>query len=413
MKRILLIEDDAADRLLYQRYLAPRPGLERLEVVEAATGAEGLALFRSQRPDCVLLDHKLPDTNGLALLAALQAETPAESLCVVMITGAGSEALAVRSLSSGALDYLVKQEFDREILYRTVVHAIEKNEWRQYMAQYHAQVQATNGKLRESLAELTQARQALAQSNADLRTANAQAQARNQQLARTNQDLDNFVYAASHDLKQPVNNIAGLFEELRRTATFHDPDEALVLRHFDHALASLVATITDLAAVVQVQRTPVAEAPELVTFDAVLADVLATLRPQLEAAPARLSADFSALPSLSYMGSTLRTVVLNLLGNTLKYRHPGRPLRVKLRTYLTAGHPVLEICDNGLGIDLARHADDLFHLFQRFHPEAAEGTGVGLFLVNRLVQAHGGTIVATSEVGKGTTFRVQLRGEGI
>ena len=408
MKRILLIDDNADDRLLYRRYLAPRAGLERLEVVEAATGEEGLALFRQQPPDCVLLDHNLPDTDGLALLAQFGQLAAADTLCVVMITGGGSEALAVRALSSGALDYLVKQQFDRDLLYKTVVHAIEKNEWRQYVSRYHAELQQVNRKLRDSLAELTVVRQELNDKNAHLHLANAEAQARNQQLDRTNQDLDNFVYAASHDLKQPVNNLAGLFGELRRTATFHDPDEAVVLRLFEECLGSLSTTITDLATVVQEQRGPIEQAFEQVSFEGLMAEVLGNLRPQFAAAQAQLASDFSALPELPYVSGSLRTILLNLLGNALKYRHPKRALHVRVRTYKAAGQPVLEVSDNGLGIDLARHGTELFHLFRRFHPQVGEGTGVGLFLINRLVQAHGGAIEVDSEAGTGTTFRVRL-----
>ena len=410
MKRVLLIDDNAADRLLYRRYLAPREGFERLEVVEATTGEEGLAQFRRQQPDCILLDHSLPDTNGLALLEQLGRLAAADTLCVVMITGSGSEALAVRALSSGALDYLVKAQFDRDLLYKTVVHAIEKNEWRQYIGRYHAELQQVNRKLRDSLAELTVVRQELNDNNAHLHRANAEAQARNQQLDRTNQDLDNFVYAASHDLKQPVNNLTGLFGELRRTATFHDPEEAVVLRLFEECLGSLTTTITDLATVVQEQRRPVEQAFEQVSFEGLMAEVLGNLRPQFAAAQAHLASDFSALPEMPYVSGSLRTILLNLLGNALKYRHPKRALHVRVRTYQANGQPVLEVADNGLGINLARHGTELFHLFRRFHPQVGEGTGVGLFLINRLVQAHGGTVEVDSEDGTGTTFRVRLHG---
>ena len=72
-------------------------------------------------------------------------------------------------------------------------------------------------------------------------------------------------------------------------------------------------------------------------------------------------------------------------------------------------HPVLEVQDNSIGIDLARHRAELFQLFRRFHPEAVPGTGVGLFLVNRLVQAQGGHIEVTSQLDGGTTFSTYLQ----
>jgi signal transduction histidine kinase len=408
MKRILLLDDNETDRLLYRRFLAQQPGGERLEFEEASSGEDGLALFKSWRPDCVLLDYHLPDTDGLLMLASFQALCPPDTLCVVMVTGRGSEVLAVRALSSGALDYLVKQQFDAHILYKTVRHAIEKNEWRQYVVRYHAQLQTVNQQLRESLLDLTASQEEVHEKNGRLLVANQEIGVRNQQLAHTNQDLDNFVYAASHDLKQPVNNLVGLFAELRRTATFQDADEALVLQFVDEALHSLSTTIHDLAAVVQEQRHPGTQATEPISLAELAAEVQFGLRPELLATRAELSFDFGCLPTVHYVRGSLRTVLFNLLSNALKYHQPGRAPHVQVRSYKTAGCAVLEVQDNGLGIDLAKFGDELFHLFRRFHPEAAEGTGVGLFLVNRLVEGCGGHIEVDSQQGHGTTFRVHL-----
>ena len=409
MKKLLIIEDNLEDRTLYRRWLRPQPGQERLAIQEAGTGAEGLARFREMQPDCVLLDYYLPDTDGLTLLAQLLALVPPDSLCVVMVTGGGSETLAVRALNNGACDYLVKGQFDRTQLDRTVRHAIEKNEWRQYVGRYHDELQGVNQKLRDSLAELTETRQELHDRNAEVSRASNEIEARNKQLARTNQDLDNFVYAASHDLRQPVNNLRGLFEELCRSATFQDPEEAVILRLFDESLTSLNTTVTDLAAVVQEQRQPgEPTTEELVALAPLFQEVLQSLAPQITAAAARISTDFTALPDVKYVRGNLRTIVLNLLSNAIKYRHPDRRPEVAVRAYRQANCPVLEITDNGLGVDLAQHGHELFHLFRRFHPFAGEGTGVGLFLVNRIIQHEGGHIDVESEVNQGTTFRVRL-----
>lgn len=411
MKRILLVDDNPHDRLLYRRYLGQQMGPENIELVEAASGEEGLALFQAQRPDCVLLDYNLPDTDGLAMLEQLKELAPPDALCVVMITGGGSETLAVRVLNSGAMDYLVKQQFDRELLGKTVRHAIEKNEWRQYVGRYHTELQAVNRQLRESLDELMQTRQELHERNAQLSAANEAIGARNAQLDRTNQDLDNFVYAASHDLRQPVTNLRGLFEELRRTASFEDQEAATLLRLFDDSLHSLSTTITDLAAVVQEQRRPEEPTTEPVSLASLTTEVLQSLRPQLLETAAQIDTDFAALPMVQYERSNLRTILLNLVNNSLKYRHPHRRPHVQIRTYLHEDRPFLEIKDNGLGMDLERDGSKLFHLFQRLHPETSEGTGVGLFLVNRLVQAAGGGIFVDSQKDQGTTFQIQLLGE--
>jgi signal transduction histidine kinase len=401
MKKILLVDDNEQDRALYRRFLGRHLGFESIRFEEAATGAEARAQFLAHRPDCVLLDYNLPDADGIDILADLKTLTPPDSLCVVMVTGGGSEELAVRALNNGALDYLVKQQFDQELLAKTVLHAIEKNEWRQYVARYHDELRAVNQQLRDSLDALTETRHEISLKNAQLTAANTD-------LARANLDLDNFVYAASHDLKQPVDNLRGLFDELRNSATFHDPEAGTVLRLVDSSLQDLSKTIHDLSAVVQAERMTGRQPAERVVLADLTNEVLTLLQPQVAAAQGCVHTDFTALPSLQFERSSLRTILLNLLSNALKYRHSERPCSVEVRAYEEAGQPVLEVRDNGLGIDMERHGGEMFQLFRRFHPQASSGTGVGLFLVNRLVQAQGGHIEVTSREGEGTTFRLYL-----
>lgn len=394
MKKILLADDNEPDRVLYRRFLGRQMGFQRLEFHEATSGQQAVEQFARLRPDCVLLDYHLQDMTGLEVLEQFRQLVPTDNLCVVMITGSGNEKLAVRALQSGALDYLMKGQFDQELLTKTVTYAIEKNEWRQYQARYHAEVQSVNQALRTSLAELTETRQQL--------------QARNQQLARTNADLDNFVYAASHDLRQPVHNLAGLFEELRRSATFADPDEAQLLALIDSSLQALTTTIDDLAIVVQEQRRAEPAAAEQVLFQEIVDDVCQALRPQILESRAHISTEFGALRTLCYSRVNLRTVLLNLVSNALKYRHPGRAPHIIIRTSQPQGQALLQVQDNGRGFDLARHGPELFQLFRRFHPDVQNGTGVGLFLVNRLVQTAGGHIEVESQPEEGSTFNVFL-----
>ena len=183
----------------------------------------------------------------------------------------------------------------------------------------------------------------------------------------------------------------------------------MLLRLVDNSLTSLTTTITDLAAVVQEQRSSGEQTDELVTFSDLTTEVLQGLRPQVLATNARVEMDFSQLPSLQYVRSNMRTIMLNLLSNALKYRHPDRVPYVRVRTYVTTGCPVFEIQDNGLGINLERYGSELFQLFRRFHPQVGDGTGVGLFLVNRLVEARGGHIEVETQEDLGTTLRLHLQ----
>ncbi|UYZ58073.1 PAS domain-containing protein [Hymenobacter latericus] len=229
----------------------------------------------------------------------------------------------------------------------------------------------------------------------------------NEQLTRTNRDLDNFVYAASHDLKQPVHNLAGLLEELLRTATFADPaEEQLLVRMVEEAVQQLNTTIEDLAVLGQAQKASETPAEPVVLAD-LTEEVLNTLEPQARAARARLTTDFGVRPTVAFARANLRTILLNLVSNALKYADPQRPARIHVSMWLEGGQPVLVVQDNGLGFDAEKYGAELFHLFRRFHTHTA-GTGVGLYLVNRIVQANGGRIEVQSQEGAGATFRVYL-----
>jgi PAS domain S-box-containing protein len=230
----------------------------------------------------------------------------------------------------------------------------------------------------------------------------------NERLTRTNQDLDNFVYAASHDLKQPVNNLVGLFEELGRSASYADPEEEqLLVPLIQDALQQLGHTIDDLAALGQAQQTSEAALSEEVPLADLMEEVVNTLEPQARAARARITVDFAARPAVAFARANLRTVLLNLLSNSLKYADPARPARIHVSVWVEEGQPVLVVEDNGLGFDAEKHGAELFHLFRRLHTHTP-GSGVGLYLVNRIVQAHGGSIAMASQPGAGATFRVRL-----
>ncbi|GAB3586445.1 sensor histidine kinase [Hymenobacter daeguensis] len=225
------------------------------------------------------------------------------------------------------------------------------------------------------------------------------------ELARAYHDLDTFVYAASHDLRQPALNLRGLFTELQFTASFADPDESAILGMVDEALGQLDTTLHDLAATVRTQRAQ-QEPAEVLDLALVLEEVLLGLRPQAQVLRARLDVDVEAAPGLLYGRANLRSVIHNLVSNALKFAHPDRPPHVGLRSYLTADQqPVLEVRDNGLGMALANPQSPIFQLFERQHTHV-EGTGVGLYLVQRIVTSQGGHIRVASTLGEGTTFTI-------
>ena len=234
-------------------------------------------------------------------------------------------------------------------------------------------------------------------------------EAQNARLLRTNQDLDSFVYTASHDLRQPIHNMAGIFEELTRTAYFRDPDAIKLISYFERALGQIYSTIEDLSAIVQIQRQQTQVPPEEIAIAPLVAEIINSIQDKVDALGAGFELDFATCPTVHFVRPNLRSILFNLISNSLKYAAPGRPpgIRISCTPDAGSGRPVLTVQDNGLGIDLERFRPQLFQLFRRFHTHP-EGSGVGLYLVNRIVQDHGGRLEVESKVDEGTTFQIFL-----
>jgi len=228
---------------------------------------------------------------------------------------------------------------------------------------------------------------------------------KNEQLTRINSDLDSFVYTASHDLKQPVTNMAGLFQELKRTASFSDPEASGMMGMFEEALQQILGTIQGLTEVVQQQRELEQVSIDMVELQPFTEEIIRSLQPYEQEAEFELS--FSAVPTLQMARSSLHSMLYNLLSNALKYADPNRRPHIKVSTEWAGKEVVISVQDNGRGIDLARHGGELFQLFRRFHPEVV-GSGMGLYLVNRLVHQAGGRVEVRSQVGEGTTLHIFL-----
>ncbi|UYZ64467.1 PAS domain-containing sensor histidine kinase [Hymenobacter weizhouensis] len=246
----------------------------------------------------------------------------------------------------------------------------------------------------------------LAAINEELTATNEELQEANRQLQRTNVDLDNFIYTASHDLKAPITNIEGLLLALQHElpAASRVGDVPQMLQLMQEAVERFKRTIAHLTDVSRLQKEynpPLAQ----VALAAVIEEVRLDLTPLLLATQARLEVDVPADCRLIFSEKNLRSVVYNLLSNALKYRHPDRVPRVHIRCRAEAGYQVLQVQDNGLGLDLAHGQEQLFQLFQRLHTHV-EGTGIGLYMVKRMVENAGGHITVQSQLGQGSTFAV-------
>ncbi len=225
----------------------------------------------------------------------------------------------------------------------------------------------------------------------------------NASLKKINEELDNYLYAASHDLKSPINNMEGLLDLLK-----HDNEaleQTLILEKLDESVRRVKQTIARLTDVIKLEKSPYDDHATNnlnVIIDEVLADNFMIIDSSKAVIKRELQID-----SFHYSTSGLKQVLYNLLLNAVKYRHPERVPEITIRFYVKDMRVFLEVEDNGLGIDLARYGDKMFVLFKRLHTHV-EGSGIGLYSIKKLIERKGGTISVSSELNVGSTFFVKF-----
>ncbi|GAA3941492.1 PAS domain-containing sensor histidine kinase [Hymenobacter algoricola] len=240
----------------------------------------------------------------------------------------------------------------------------------------------------------------------DAQGLNAELQTTNQQLTRSNVDLDNFIYTASHDLKAPITNIEGLLHVLQHELAAAGPEPAAVspvLGMMHESVARFQRTINQLSDVTKLQKEHGQPTTD-VALQPVLDDVQQDLLPLLRETGAQLDLDVADCPNVLFSAKNLRSVLFNLLSNALKYRHPDRTPHVRIRCRQEPGRAVLSVEDNGLGLE-PDQLPQLFAMFRRLHSHV-EGSGLGLYMVQRSVENAGGKVLVTSQPGVGSTFTV-------
>ena len=230
----------------------------------------------------------------------------------------------------------------------------------------------------------------------------------NEQLTRANVDLDNFVYTASHDLKAPITNVEGLLQALlmELPPTVRDGTEVRpLLAMMQDSVDRFQHTIELLTDVSRLQRT-LAAPTEPVDLVAVVEAVRLDLLPLIRAGGAQIETDLAACPEVIFSEKNLRSVVYNLLSNALKYHHPNRSPLVYISSRAEARHDVLSVQDNGLGLDPTQE-ERIYGMFQRLH-DHVDGSGIGLYMVKKMVENAGGHLVLRSVPGEGATFEVHF-----
>jgi signal transduction histidine kinase len=347
---VLIIDDNIDDREVYRRMLGRVPGAGYV-VFEAENGEEGLALNAQKRPDCVLLDYSLPGRDGVGVLEEILKLDPSAN--VIMLTGQGSETIAVEVMKGGARDYLTKDMLSTETLHRCIQSAIM---------------------------------------HGDMAT----------KLEQKQQSLEIFTRAMAHDLKEPLRTIKSFSRLLQASHSLADEDHDL-LRYVLSAADHMEELIVKVSGFSKLEASGDLEVKR-VSLSAVIEQVERNLREQIDSRRATMT--LGALPDAMGDGTLLVQLLQNVVSNAIKYCDVEIP-QVRISAASNGSLCRIAISDNGPGI-APDHRDLIFQPFKRLVGRGIEGTGLGLAICRRIAQLHGGAIWCEGGEDGGTTFIVEL-----
>ncbi len=237
-----------------------------------------------------------------------------------------------------------------------------------------------------------------------LQEANEHLERQAAELLRSNRDLEQFAYAASHDLQEPLRKVASFCQLLqRRYAGRLDERADQYIAFAVDGAQRMQRLINDLLAFSRIGRVAATTDVDLAR---VASGVAAQHQPQVEAAGGAIT--WTGLPTVRGEEALLQALLGNLVGNSVKFAREGTPPRVELSARRDGDYWEITCADNGIGIEPGS-AEKAFVIFQRLHgKEAYPGTGIGLAVAKKIVEYHGGRIWIDGSAGAGTTIRFTL-----
>jgi signal transduction histidine kinase len=229
----------------------------------------------------------------------------------------------------------------------------------------------------------------------------------NDELVRHNNELTQFSYAVSHNLRGPIARLLGLSNILTVEKPLHElEDGTTILKHIQQSARDLDEIIRDLGQIVDI-RNNVVQRRESIEWEVEWRKIRGLLNLPDHFVASHISVDFSKCPSVHGVRMMVGSILYNLVSNAIKYQSLDRSLKIVIRTYCLDDHSILEVSDNGLGIDLEQFGADVFKMYKRFHVHK-DGKGIGLYLVKTQVDALNGCIEIESKLDQGTVFKVKL-----
>lgn len=387
----ILLVDDREDNLLSIEVI-----LENGDYTfrKASSGQEALKiLLKEQDFSLILMDVQMPGLNGFDTASMIYERDRLRHIPIIFITAHDDNIENLyRGYKAGAVDYIYKP-IDKELLKARVAVFIELYRKNIQLKAQEQKLIAANNELENKVRERTE----------ELMKKNLELEAKNVELERINNDLDSFIYTASHDLKAPIANLEALVNVLNIKLTNKLEDKERMLFHMiGVSVEKFNKTIKDLTKITRVQK-DFEDKKEVINFREMVEDIKIDVASLIQESGVKFF-EYYDIEEVVYAKKNLRSILYNLITNAIKYRSLERPAEVKIQTYNRNNTAVLSVSDNGLGLS-KEHQAKMFTMFKRFHNHV-EGSGIGLYIIKRIVENNGGKLEMESEKDKGTTFRV-------
>jgi len=393
--KILLVDDRAANLLALETILEDLGQ----ELVRANSGKEALRHLLNDDFAVILLDVNMPEMDGFETATLIRERERSRHTPILFITAHKDDENQFRGYYAGAVDFMYKP-INAEVLRSKVAVFVDLSRKTELLRTHAAALEARNAELERTVGELARAEAEVRRLNTELEH---RVKERTGELTRANEELKQFAYAASHDLREPLRTIASYTQLLqRRYTTLLDDDGQEFMKYITESVQRMDHLLNDLLSYSHQLKTQ--QSFEPVSAEAVLAGVRMNLDTSIKASGAVLTHD--PLPEVFSDFVQLGQIFQNLISNAIKYRSEEPP-RIHISAEEDDAGFTFAVADNGIGID-PRYHEQIFGIFKRLHGREFPGTGIGLALVKRIVERHGGRVWVESEAGKGATFRFTI-----
>jgi signal transduction histidine kinase len=383
----LLIVDDLPENLLALEALIKR---EDRIVYKALSADEALSLLLQHEFAMAILDVQMPGMNGFELAELMRGTEKTKNIPIVFVSAAGRELnYAFKGYESGAVDFLHKP---------LDIHAVK------------SKVNVFVDLYRQSKA-MKQQVEALERSRREQEALLKQLQATQNELEQAVRMRDDFMSIVAHELRTPLNGLI-LETQLRKMHLARDNASAFTLDKMhamvdrdERQIKSLIRLIEDMLDVSRIRTGKLSIRTSRFDLVKLVSNLLQNFAPQIDAA--ETSVTFTADQPVvgNWDEFRIEQVISNLLTNALRY---GGKDTIDVRVYTQDGQARVEVQDRGIGIS----EENQRRIFQQFERVSAKtvvaGLGLGLFISEQIVTAHGGSITVESRIGEGALFRVCL-----